>query len=78
MDVDEVTHLSHNALREILAPETTQEAKGKTYFVQAVDVKVFTEADNKKNIRMRIKISDGISQVVTMVTDRVEQQMVSP
>jgi hypothetical protein len=56
MEVDEGGHnyakeLSRNALREILTPETNAQAKGKTMVLQAIDVKIFTEADNKKNIR---------------------------
>jgi hypothetical protein len=43
--------LSKNALRDICDSNKAAEVKGQTFFVQAVDVKVFTEADNKKNIR---------------------------
>jgi hypothetical protein len=47
----EIKTLSKNALRDICDSNKADEVKGQTYFVQAVDVKVFTEADNKKNIK---------------------------
>lgn len=61
MDVDhseelklaEVTQLSKNAIRDICDPALAVEVRGKIYILQAIDVKVFTEADNKKNIRQR-------------------------
>lgn len=59
MEVDEefkltdITSLSKNAMREICDASKQAEIKGKTYFVQAVDVKIFSEQDNKKNIRQR-------------------------
>jgi hypothetical protein len=57
MQVDEefklstIKTLSKNALRDICDSSKAAEVKGQIYFVQAADVKVFTEADNKKNIR---------------------------
>jgi hypothetical protein len=57
MQVDEefkhstIKTLSKNALRDICDSNKAAEVKGQTFYVQAVDVKVFTEADNKKNIR---------------------------
>ncbi len=51
--------------------------KTSNFCLQAVDVKVYTEAENKKNIKQRIILSDGISKVVSMITDRVDSQLVS-
>ncbi len=59
MQVDEevkhtdVRELSKNAMRDICDPAKQAEIKDKVYIVQANDVKVFTDADNKKNIRQR-------------------------
>jgi len=51
--IAEIKTLTKNALRDICELTKTTEVKGLTFFVQAVDVKVFSEADNKKNIRQR-------------------------
>lgn len=51
--LSEITTLSKNAIRDICEGDKNPEVKGKTFFVQAADVKIFTEADNKKNIRQR-------------------------
>jgi|LauGreDrversion4_2_1035121.scaffolds.fasta_scaffold121779_1 hypothetical protein len=57
MQVDEefklgdIKTLSKNALRDICDSNKASEVKGRSFIVQAVDVKVFTEQDNKKNIR---------------------------
>jgi hypothetical protein len=47
----EIKTLSKNALRDICDSSKADQVKGQIYFVQALDVKVFTEADNKKNIK---------------------------
>ncbi len=49
--LSEIKTLSKNALRDICDTDKAAEVKGQTYYVQALDVKVFTEADNKKNIK---------------------------
>ena len=49
--LSEIKTLSKNALRDICDLSKAADLKGHTYFVQALDVKVFTEADNKKNIK---------------------------
>ena len=51
--LSEIKSLSKNALRDICDSTKAAEVKGQTYYVQAVDVKIFSEADNKKNIRQR-------------------------
>lgn len=49
--LDSIKSLSRNAMRDICEGEKNPEIKNNTYYVQAADVKIFTEADNKKNIR---------------------------
>lgn len=48
-----VTHLSNNAIRDICDSQKQAEVKTRTFYVQATEVKVFTEKDNKKNIKQR-------------------------
>lgn len=47
----EVKELSRNALRDICDKTKAAEVKNETFILQAMEVKVFTEQDNKKNIR---------------------------
>ena len=49
--LQEITTLTKNAMRDICDSEKQAEVKNTTFYVQAIDVKVFTEQDNKKNIR---------------------------
>lgn len=51
--VSDVTELSKNAIRDICDQTKQAQIKNATLIVQAVDVKIFGEADNKKNIRQR-------------------------
>jgi hypothetical protein len=51
LKLNEITHLSKNAIRDICDPEKQGDVKTRTFYVQATDVKIFTEQDNKKNIR---------------------------
>lgn len=59
MQVDEefklqdITTLTKNAVRDICDAEKQAEVREKRFFVQALDVKVFSEQDNKKNIKQR-------------------------
>ena len=45
--------VSKNAIRDICDQTKQAQIKNATLIVQAVDVKIFGEADNKKNIRQR-------------------------
>ena len=45
--------------------------------LQVVEVTIFDENDKKKNIKGKISLSDGFSKVITMVPDKVYQQIVS-
>jgi hypothetical protein len=47
------TELSRNALRDICDTEKIAEVKQKRFILQAVEAKVFSEQDNKKNIKQR-------------------------
>ena len=49
----DITELSRNALRDICDTERAAEVKGKRFIIQAVETKVFSEQDNKKNIKQR-------------------------
>ena len=51
--IEDVKTLSRNGLREICDQSNATEVKQKYFIIQAVEVKVFTEQDNKKNIRQR-------------------------
>jgi hypothetical protein len=46
-----VKSLSRNGLRDICDQANAAEIKQKYFIIQAVEVKIFTEQDNKKNIR---------------------------
>jgi len=41
-----------------------------------IEVKAFSQADNKKHMRQRVHLSDGTSIVIAMITDKVEQQLI--
>jgi hypothetical protein len=49
----EVKELSRNAIRDICDKTKQAEIKNESFIVQAIEVKTFTEKDNKKNIKMR-------------------------
>ena len=44
-------------------------------FIQVVDVTIFDE--EKKNIRGRLHLSDGVSKMICMIPDKVYQQVES-
>ena len=48
-----VTRLSSNAIRDICDSVKQAEVKTQFFYIQATEVKVFTEQDNKKNIKQR-------------------------
>lgn len=49
----EITHLSRNAIRDICDMDKQDQVKTKSFYIQVNEVKIFTEQDNKKNIRQR-------------------------
>ena len=49
----EVKELSRNAIRDICDKSKAADLKNETFIVQAIEVKTFTEKDNKKNIKSR-------------------------
>lgn len=49
----EVKELSRNAIRDICDKAKAADIKNDTFIVQAIEVKTFTEQDNKKNIKQR-------------------------
>jgi hypothetical protein len=51
--LSDIKTLSKNALRDICDLSNAALVKTKTFYLQAIDVKIFTEADNKKNIKQR-------------------------
>jgi hypothetical protein len=54
MDVsifETVKSLTKNAMRDICDGSKQAEVKVQSFIVQAIEVKIFTEEDNKKNIR---------------------------
>ena len=56
-----VTALTRNGLKDICDSTKQAEVKSQNYYVQAVEVKIFTEQDNKKNIRQRyLTIKDSL------------------
>ena len=52
-DFLKITTLSLNGLRDICDTLKQNEVKAQSFYVQAVEVKVFSEEDNKKNIKQR-------------------------
>jgi len=49
----DVRELTRNAIRDLCDPNLAAQTKNQTFIVQPVEVKVFTEEDNKKNIKQR-------------------------
>jgi hypothetical protein len=47
----DVITLSKNAIRDICYTDTAAAAKNQEFYVQVIDVKVFTPEENKKNIK---------------------------
>jgi hypothetical protein len=47
----EVATLSKNAIRDICYSETAADARNQEFYVQVIDIKVFTPEENKKNIK---------------------------
>ena len=43
---------------------------------QVIDVSLFDENTAKKNIKGRVQLSDGVSKIVTMVSDKAFHAMV--
>ena len=48
-----ITELTRSAVRDICDTDMQSEVKNKEFIMQAVEVRIFTEKDNKKNIRQR-------------------------
>ena len=54
MEIDfSVTALSRNAIRDICDKNKASEVKTMKFIVQAIETKVFTEDDKKKNVKQR-------------------------
>ena len=45
--------------------------------LQVVEAQVFDESNQKKNIKARVSLSDGLSKIIVMVPDKVYLQIVS-
>ena len=39
--------------------------------LQVVEAQVFDESNQKKNIKARVSLSDGLSKIIVMVPDKV-------
>ena len=52
-------------------------ALGDTVTVQLVDVKLFDGENARKNIKAKICLSDGVSKVICMISDKAFNQFVS-
>jgi len=44
--------------------------------LQVVEAQVFDESNQKKNIKARVSLSDGLSKIIVMVPDKVYLQIV--
>jgi hypothetical protein len=67
------THLSKHAVRQIV--EDFDNYKNSSAVLQVVDVKNFE--DQKKNIKARVTLSDGVSRMLAFVMNKAHDQMVS-
>jgi len=71
-----ITSLSQHGIKELCeAQNPGTELRDKYFVLQVIEVKIFTQMDNKKNIKSRITLSDGISSVVSMITDKIDKLM---
>lgn len=55
-----VRHLSRNALRDICDNSKDEDIKNENFILQAIEVKIFKEEDDKKNIKQRYNYSLNI------------------
>ena len=68
--------LTSNGVAEICLPKEDYNYDGQTsWFLQIVEIKDFSTDKTKKNIKMRLKLSDGVSTMVTIVNDAIYQKM---
>jgi len=55
----------------------TEEVRNMTFYFQVFSFKTFSEAEDKKNIRMKVKVSDGHYYAYMILVDKVFNSMVS-
>ena len=72
----EPRQLTQDAVRKLCETKNLQEEFRDVWMtVQIIDVTIFDE--EKKNIRGRLHLSDGVSRMICMIPDKVYTQMES-
>ncbi len=66
-------HLTKHAIKSII--ENFEGVSDSTLVVQVIDVKSFE--DQKKNIKARVTLSDGVSKMLAFVTNKAHEELVS-
>eukprot|EP00347_Sterkiella_histriomuscorum_P012018 403370207 len=67
-----ITHLTANGIKTIAECQNhQQQLRDQLFVVQIIDVKIMSQEENKKNVKARITLSDGVSSIVSMFTDKI-------
>ena len=72
------TQLTLNGIKMLCEKDAAAAADlGSTVTLQLVDVKLFEAENARKNIKAKISLSDGVSKMICMISDKAFNQFVS-
>ena len=72
------TQLSKHGLKQVVeSKKLSEDMAGVKIAVQVIDATIFPPEKARKNIKGRVTLSDGVSQVICMLPEKAFNQMVS-
>ena len=65
------THLTKNGIKSICeASDFSIDMRNTKMLLQVVDVNMFDEKNQKKNMKARVMLSDGVSRMISLITTK--------